>query len=123
MRRFAKLRNTTINGKLLTIFVLIATVAVIQGGASLLGLSRMQQQFESLYGESPAAIGLGNKMNTLLGHRRVAGSEHVLATSETEWRGAEAVVRSATDAFENARSERHCIGQFIYGNSRYLPTR
>ena len=99
------MQNMSISAKMSAIFAALLLITIVQGGAFLFGLSRLGNAFEDLYSDSLQSTRLANKMNTLLGDRRIAASEHIFGSDETAWKAAENSIAEVADNYEKARTK------------------
>lgn len=99
------MRNMSINAKLTAIFFLLLLIAMAEGAISFLGLSSLSGNMDLLYADSLLGIDATNKMNTAFGDRRVAASEHILASDEQGWASAEKAIKEAIEAFEKFKAK------------------
>jgi methyl-accepting chemotaxis protein len=103
------MQHWSISAKMSAIFIALLLVAILQGAAFLFGFSRIGAMFDDLYSDSLESTRLANKMNTLLGDRRIAASEHILGSDETAWKAAEKSIAEAADNYEKAQAKYESI--------------
>jgi methyl-accepting chemotaxis protein len=96
------MRSLKIETKLLLAFAVLSVAACADGGATIFGLRGIRQGVDSLYTDALEGIRTGYQMNNLLADRRVAESEHILSSSEPEWRAAESAIQTASNSFDIA---------------------